>query len=224
VLVFAGLSPSADIYGPLWRIWGIVLGTLVVTVVFFTLWPEYAGDSLLPRLRKVIRDTLALAPGGSLPRRPGLRRRTPKRCVFLPRCLRSQMTPNSKDARAWSIMVRLCRLPARCGGSLTGSPISRWGAFSPRRLGSMMVPGRRARRCRLRYARGSNRGWSSLRPVPSFNAARAAPARDSRNEAIPALDEFSRRLEEQSFARISARSSNAARYSPSCSPCAGSRF
>ncbi len=84
--------------------------------------------------------------------------------------------------------------------------------------------GRRARRCRLRYARGSNRGWSSLRPVPSFNAARAAPARDSRNEAIPALDEFSRRLEEQSFARISARSSNAARYSPSCSPCAGSRF
>ena len=29
------------------------------------LWPEYAGDSLLPRLRKVIRDTLALAPGGS---------------------------------------------------------------------------------------------------------------------------------------------------------------
>jgi hypothetical protein len=29
------------------------------------LWPEYAGDSLLPRLRKVIRETLALAPGGS---------------------------------------------------------------------------------------------------------------------------------------------------------------
>ncbi len=28
------------------------------------LWPEYAGDSLLPRLREVIRDTLALAPGG----------------------------------------------------------------------------------------------------------------------------------------------------------------
>src|SRR5271154_367417 len=28
------------------------------------LWPEYAGNSLLPRLRKVIRDALALAPGG----------------------------------------------------------------------------------------------------------------------------------------------------------------
>jgi hypothetical protein len=28
-------------------------------------WPEYAGDSLLPRLREVIRDTLALTPGDS---------------------------------------------------------------------------------------------------------------------------------------------------------------
>jgi hypothetical protein len=36
-----------------------------VALVFFILSPEYAADSLLPRLRKVIRDTLALAPGGS---------------------------------------------------------------------------------------------------------------------------------------------------------------
>jgi uncharacterized membrane protein YccC len=64
-LVFAGLSPSTDIYGPLWRIWGILLGTVVVAVVALIIWPEYAGDSLLPRLRSVIRDTLALAPGGS---------------------------------------------------------------------------------------------------------------------------------------------------------------
>jgi len=64
-LVFAGLSPALDVYEPLWRIWGILLGTLVVAIVTFLLFPEYAGDSLLPRLRKVIRDTLALAPGGS---------------------------------------------------------------------------------------------------------------------------------------------------------------
>jgi hypothetical protein len=64
-LVFAGLSPAVDIYSPLWRIWGILLGTVVVAVVAFILWPEYAGDSLLPRLRRVIRDTLAIAPGGS---------------------------------------------------------------------------------------------------------------------------------------------------------------
>src|SRR5271156_4920231 len=38
---------------------------MVVAVVTFLWWPEYAGDSLLPRLRKVIRDTLALAPGGA---------------------------------------------------------------------------------------------------------------------------------------------------------------
>jgi uncharacterized membrane protein YccC len=64
-LVFTGLSPALDIYEPLWRIWAILLGTLVVAIVTFVWWPEYAGDSLLPRLRKVIRDTLALVLGGS---------------------------------------------------------------------------------------------------------------------------------------------------------------
>ena len=64
-LVFAGLSPALDVYEPLWRIWGILLGTLVVAIVALVLWPEYAGDSLLPKLRKVIRDTLAMVPGGS---------------------------------------------------------------------------------------------------------------------------------------------------------------
>jgi Fusaric acid resistance protein family len=64
-LAFAGLSPAFDVYAPLWRIWGVLLGTLVVGVVALILWPVYAGDSLLTRLREVIRDTLALAPGGS---------------------------------------------------------------------------------------------------------------------------------------------------------------
>jgi hypothetical protein len=65
LLAFAGLSPSADVYGPLWRIWGILLGTIVVTVVFFLLWPEYAGDSLIPRLVKALRTAISLAPGQS---------------------------------------------------------------------------------------------------------------------------------------------------------------
>ena len=64
-LVFVGLSPSNNIYEPLWRIWGLLLGDLVVATVFFMLWPEYAGDSLLPRLQKVLASMLALAPGGS---------------------------------------------------------------------------------------------------------------------------------------------------------------
>ena len=64
-LVFIGLSPSVDIYAPLWRIWGSLLGCSVVAMVFFTLWPEYAGDSLLPRLQKVLANMLAVAPSGS---------------------------------------------------------------------------------------------------------------------------------------------------------------
>jgi hypothetical protein len=59
------LSPSLDIYAPLWRVWAILLGTFVVAIIALILWPEYAGDSLLPRLCRVIADTLALAPGGA---------------------------------------------------------------------------------------------------------------------------------------------------------------
>jgi uncharacterized membrane protein YccC len=64
-LVFIGLTPSDNIYEPLWRIWGVLLGDLVVATVFFILWPEYAGDSLVPRLRRVLANMLALAPSGS---------------------------------------------------------------------------------------------------------------------------------------------------------------
>ncbi len=64
-LVFVGLSPSVDIYEPLWRVWGVLLGDFVVAIVFFVLWPEFAGDSLLPRLRSVIINLLSLVPGGS---------------------------------------------------------------------------------------------------------------------------------------------------------------
>ena len=64
-LVFVGLSPSVNIYEPLWRIWGVLLGDFVVAMVFFALWPEYAGDSLVPRLRRVLTNMLALAPSGS---------------------------------------------------------------------------------------------------------------------------------------------------------------
>jgi len=63
-LVFAGLSPSTDIYGPLWRVWAILLGTVVVAVIALILWPDYAGDSLIPRLRRVIAGARALAPDG----------------------------------------------------------------------------------------------------------------------------------------------------------------
>ncbi len=62
-LTFAGLGPTEAIDSPLYRVWGIILGVLVVTVVFFTIWKEYSSDSMLPRLRKVFHDTLELIPG-----------------------------------------------------------------------------------------------------------------------------------------------------------------
>jgi len=65
LLVFAELSPYPDVYSPLWRTWGVLLGTVVVAVVFFIFYPVYAGDSLLPRLRKVMRNTILLMPGGA---------------------------------------------------------------------------------------------------------------------------------------------------------------
>ncbi|MGH7839634.1 MAG: FUSC family protein [Candidatus Binataceae bacterium] len=65
MLAFAGLAPSVAVEAPLWRVWGILLGTAIVLVVSLALWPEYAGDSLLPRLRQLLRLTLALAPGAA---------------------------------------------------------------------------------------------------------------------------------------------------------------
>ncbi|HVA68578.1 MAG TPA: FUSC family protein [Candidatus Binataceae bacterium] len=65
VLSVAGLAPHPAIEAPLWRIWGVLLGAAVLVVVFCLLWPEYAGDAMLPRLRKVLGAALDLAPGGA---------------------------------------------------------------------------------------------------------------------------------------------------------------
>lgn len=62
LFAFAGLSPSEAIYTPLWRIWGVFLGVLIVTAVTVTMWPEYAHDSMAPRLKKILRATLDLMP------------------------------------------------------------------------------------------------------------------------------------------------------------------
>ncbi|MGH7908130.1 MAG: FUSC family protein [Candidatus Binataceae bacterium] len=63
VLAYATLIPSNDIYAPLWRIWGILLGVIIVTIVFLVLWPEYARNALIQRLRVILENTLKLAPG-----------------------------------------------------------------------------------------------------------------------------------------------------------------
>ena len=59
LICYVGLGPTTDVYKPLWRFWGIVLGILTAAFVFLILWPEYASDKLIKALDKLIRTTLA---------------------------------------------------------------------------------------------------------------------------------------------------------------------
>jgi len=61
LICYVGLGPSSDVYRPLWRFWGIVLGVLTTGFVFLVLWPEYATDKLIDSLLKLMRTTLAFA-------------------------------------------------------------------------------------------------------------------------------------------------------------------
>jgi uncharacterized membrane protein YccC len=60
LICYVGLAPASDIYRPLWRFWGIVLGVLTTGFVFLFLWPEYASDKVIESLAKLMRTTLAL--------------------------------------------------------------------------------------------------------------------------------------------------------------------
>jgi uncharacterized membrane protein YccC len=59
LICYVGLAPSSNVYTPLWRFWGIVLGVLTTAVVFLFLLPEYAGDKLIESLDKLLRAALA---------------------------------------------------------------------------------------------------------------------------------------------------------------------
>jgi uncharacterized membrane protein YccC len=61
LICYVGLAPSSDIYRPLWRFWGIVLGVLTTGFVFLFLWPEYAADKVIESLTKLIRTVLVFA-------------------------------------------------------------------------------------------------------------------------------------------------------------------
>jgi uncharacterized membrane protein YccC len=61
LICYVGLAPTSDVYRPLWRFWGIVLGVLTTGFVFLFLWPEYASDKLIERLNRLTRTTLAFA-------------------------------------------------------------------------------------------------------------------------------------------------------------------
>jgi len=59
MICYVGPAPSSDIYKPLWRFWGIVLGVLTAGFVFLFLLPEYASDKLIASLDKLLRTALA---------------------------------------------------------------------------------------------------------------------------------------------------------------------
>ena len=60
IACYVGMGPSTDVYGPLWRFWGIMLGVLTTGFVFLFLWPEYARDKLIDSLAKLMKTSLAL--------------------------------------------------------------------------------------------------------------------------------------------------------------------
>ena len=60
VVAYAALSPSANFYEPLWRVWGIFLGLLILTLVFLLIAPEYAAKAIAPRLAGLLRSALQL--------------------------------------------------------------------------------------------------------------------------------------------------------------------
>lgn len=206
VLVFAGLSPSADVYTALWRIWGILLGTLIVAVVFFVLWPAYAGDSLLPRLRKVIRDTLALAPGGSASNKESEIGATNSDTMRVLAQILAVADDAQLEGRSSLIdhdsVVQAAGTLRRIANRLTGISMGRILAALPRLDDATEA----AREAVLAAVRARLETWLEfIESGPDYSNARLATvfASHSRNEIIQPLDEFSLRLEEQGFGRIS---------------------
>jgi hypothetical protein len=207
VLVFAGLSPSADIYGPLWRIWGILLGTLIVTVVYIILRPVYAGDSLMPRLRKVIRDALALTPGGSASSTEAdIETANSETMRLLAEILavaddaqlegRSSMVDHDSIVQAAGTLRRIAnRLAGISMGRTIVAPPLDDGTESAREAVLAAI------RARLEAWLDFFEGRSGF---ISDAGAVTAPPGHSDSEITAPLDQFSRRLEAQGFAQISA--------------------
>jgi hypothetical protein len=208
LLVFAGLSPSNDIYGPLWRIWGIFLGTFVVTIVFFMLWPEYAGNSLLPRLRKVIRDTLALAPGGasSAPSMADISALSTETMLLLSEILevagdarvegRSSLIDHGSVVQGSGTLRRIAnRFAAFASEHITIAPLPR--------LDDSTQASRDATFSAMRTRLASWLTFYESAQCLNRDAAMAVAAKHSRSDISQPLEEYSARIEAQGFAQIS---------------------
>ena len=63
-ILYIALEPKASEYDPLWRFWGIVLGTLSLALVELVVWPERTGPRLRAALGRATRMASALWPAG----------------------------------------------------------------------------------------------------------------------------------------------------------------
>jgi Fusaric acid resistance protein family len=204
-LVFAGLGPSVEIYEPLWRIWSILLGTLVAGTIDFIVWPEYAGDSLLPRLRTVVGDTLALTPGGAAAAtEDGIQRANSNTMRVLEEILgvaedaqiegRTSLVDHSAIVEAASYLRRIAnRLSYIANGRII--------APSP----PLDPTTEKARADAFALVRRQLQSWLDLLSGPnalSGEAARTIAQMHSADDLAGPVNQFALRLEEDKFSRL----------------------
>jgi uncharacterized membrane protein YccC len=204
-LVFAGLSPSVEIYEPLWRIWSILLGTLVTGTIDFMVWPEYAGDSLVPRLRTVFGETLAVMPGGAAAgTEDGIQRANSNTMRILAEILgvaedaqvegRTSLVDHNAIVEAASFLRRIAnRLSSMATGHLA--------AASP----PLDPVTENARADALAVLRRQLESWLELLSGPnalSGEAARTIAQVHSAQDMAGPVNQFALRLEEDQFSRI----------------------
>jgi uncharacterized membrane protein YccC len=204
-LVFVGLSPSVNIYEPLWRMWGVLLGDFVVVMVFSSLWPEFARDSLVPRMRTVIANTLALAPGGSASSSEDQILKTNAETMvvlieFLEIADDAQMEGRT-SAVDHNAIVRaagtLRRIANRLSSIASGRVLTQMPQLDPQTES--------ARERAFQAIRAQLTSWLDFFSGAgrfSASAARAAAQKHSANELTDPLNEFTSLLHEGGFARL----------------------
>jgi hypothetical protein len=204
-LVVVGLSPSNNIYEPLWRIWGLLLGDLIVAIVFFSLWPEYAGDSLLPRMKRVLANMLALTPGGSASSSEGQILKTNQETMRVLTEFLEIADDARMEGRTCAVyhngIVEAAGTLRRISNRLASLATARVLVQMPQ-LDSVTEF---ARERVFNTIRGQLKSWLDFFNSAEWSnalAARAIAEKHSANELAEPLNEFSSQLEEGGFARL----------------------
>jgi hypothetical protein len=204
-LVFVGLSPSNNVYEPLWRIWGLLLGDLIVAIVFFSLWPEYAGDSLLPRMKRVLANMLALTPGGSASSSEGQILKTNQETMRVLTEFLEIADDARMEGRTCAVyhngIVEAAGTLRRISNRLASLATARVLVQMPQ-LDSVTEF---ARERVFNTIRGQLKSWLDFFNSAEWSnalAARAIAEKHSPDELAEPLNEFSSKLEEGGFARL----------------------